>query len=461
MSVSLAMWSLRAIARRIESRLARSGTLGQSLIKAFFGSAGMKLAYTGLGFVNSVLLAKLLAPAGFGVYSYVMALVAFLGIPSQLGIPVLATREMAVTNARKDWAHMRGLIIRTHQGVALFAAIIVTGALVALMFFGNRIAPGKLHAMALGLLLVPIVSLGALRGGMLRGLRRVLQGQFPEQIVKPVVFLALILVLPFIISRPASPADAIGMQIVAGLCAFGVGLYLFFRNRPAEIQSVAPSFRTKAWLKSTVPLGLTAALTLINGQTDILVLGMFREDADVGIYRVAVQMATLVIFGLQVVNVIQGPHIAHMFALGDRQKLQTLITRSAQAVLALTLPIVLILVLFGGWIIRTAFGPEYASAYVPLVILCAGQLVNASMGSVGSLLNMTGHERDTMQSVFIGATVNVTLNFALTPTFGMIGAATATAITLVVWNLVMWHKVHLRTGIEASAFIRRRKNVTR
>ena len=48
--------------------------------------------------------------------------------------------------------------------------------------------------------------------------------------------------------------------------------------------------------------------------------------------------------------------------------------------------IVLVIVLFGGFIIRTAFGEEYAAAYAPLVILCIGQIVNASMGSVGSLL---------------------------------------------------------------------------
>ena len=451
------MWIPKALARRLESRLGAAGGLGQTLAKAFVGSAGMKLAFVAIGFVNSMLLAKLLAPAGYGVYAYVMALVAFLGIPSQLGIPTLSTREIAVTNARKDWAHMKGLIRRAHQGIALLTLVMVLGALVALTFFGSRIEPQRLSAISLGLALVPIVALGALRGGMLRGLRKVLLGQFPEQIVKPLVFLALILVLSTTSVTVFSPVAALTAQIVASLCAFAVGMYLFLKNRPPELATAVPEYRTAAWIRSSIPFGLTAALTLINGQTDILVLGLYREDAEVGIYRVAVQMATLVIFGLQVVNAIQGPHIAHLYALGDKERLQTLVTRSSQGILALTIPVVLAMVLFGGIIIRTAFGEEYAAAYVPLVILCVGQVVNASMGSVGSLLNMTGHERDTMQSVFIGATVNVTLNFILTPRWGMIGAATATATTLIVWNLIMWRKVYLRTGIESSALVRRRK----
>jgi len=101
------------------------------------------------------------------------------------------------------------------------------------------------------------------------------------------------------------------------------------------------------------------------------------------------------------------------------------------------------------------YSPEFAEAYVPLVIICIGQLVNASIGSVGSLLNMTGHEKDTTKSIFIGATVNVLLNLALTPVWGPIGAAIATTVTLIVWNMIMWQKVRSRIGIEPSPFVRR------
>ena len=93
----------RQIAKTIESRLSETGSLGQALIAASFGTAGMKVAYTGLGFVNVALLAKLMGPSGYGIYAYVMALAGVLAIPSEFGIPTLATREMAGTNARGEW----------------------------------------------------------------------------------------------------------------------------------------------------------------------------------------------------------------------------------------------------------------------------------------------------------------------------------------------------------------------
>ena len=73
---------------------------------------------------------------------------------------------------------------------------------------------------------------------------------------------------------------------------------------------------------------------------------------------------------------------------------------------------------------KAAFGAEYSAAYLPLVILSIGQLVNAGTGSVAYLLNMSGHEQDTMRVYFVAALVNAVLNFILVPKYGMFGAAT-------------------------------------
>jgi O-antigen/teichoic acid export membrane protein len=197
-------------------------------------------------------------------------------------------------------------------------------------------------------------------------------------------------------------------------------------------------------------------MQLINGRTDILVLGMFRPDAEIGIYRVACQIAALVSFGLSIVNSVQGPHIAHLHAMGDKRRLQQMVSRSSRGILSITLLIVIAVVLLGKPLLAVAFGPAFESAYVPLVILAIGQLVSVSAGSVSSLLNMTGHERDTMQGLMIAASLNLVLNLLLTPQWGATGAAVATAVTLIVWNLILLRKVYLRTGIRASAFFRPR-----
>lgn len=438
--------------RRIKEARTRPGSLGATLVKAAAGTASIKAGHAMIVFVTSIVLARSLGPAGYGVFSYAIALVQMLSIPSELGIPNLAVREVAVANVHKNWGRMRSFIRWAQGTIGLVSLAFATLGAIALLVWGDRVEPVRRSCLWLGLLLIPLISFNALRGAMLRGLRKVLLGQLPEQIIRPLVLLLLLLVLPLFGFAFDSPFSALAAHIASVAVAFACGLVLFYRNRPPEISTAPIRIEGALWFRSSIPFGLTALMQLINGRTDILMLGFFRSDAEVGVYRVAAQIAAIVVFGLQIINSIQGPHIAHLYAEGDMKRLQLMITRSSQLVMMIAVAAVLAIVLFGRLMIELLYSPEFSAAFAPLLIICLGQLVNASMGSVGSLLNMTGHERETTKSIFIGASVNIALNLLLTPRFGVIGAATATTVTLIVWNVLMWRKVRRHVGIEPSPF---------
>jgi O-antigen/teichoic acid export membrane protein len=451
------MFSPIELIKRINAARSRPSSLGAALVKGAVGTAAIKVASAAIAFATSIVLAKSLGPAGYGIFSYVVALVALVAIPSELGIPGLAVREIAVSSARKDWGRMRGFISWSHRTVATTSGSLILLSATVLFIWGNHFGAAELTCMWLALLLVPLVSLGALRDAMLRGLRKVLLGQLSQPLIRPLILLVALLILTQLGVELTSPVRVMSLHIMSVATAYIVGLCLFLANRPADLGSQQASFDSITWLKSSIPFGMTAALQLVNGRTDIVALGLFRPDAQVGIYRVASQLAAVVIFGMQAIAAIQGPHIANLFAKGEMKKLQHMITRSTQAILMIAVPVVIVIALFGTAIIRTLYGTAYEAAYVPLVILCLGQLFNASMGSVASLLNMTGHERDTTKSVLVGALVNVTLNLILVPLWGMNGAAIATATTLVVWNVIMWHKARSRVGIETSPLFMRKR----
>ena len=446
----------KKLIERIDAVLSRRGNLGAALIKGVFGTAGIRVAQAAIGFVTAIVLAKMLGPSGYGTYTFVMAVVAFVAMPTELGIPGLAVREIAVANARKDWNHMRGFIVRAHQVNAVLVVTILVLATAALVIWGDRLDIEKRKCMWLGLLIIPLLSLGSLRGAMLRGLRRTVLGQLPELIVRPMTLLVLISLLPLFGTELGTPVGVMGAQVISIATAFLCGVVFFLRSRPAELTRAEPRFGNESLLMASIPFGLSASMQLINGRTDVLVLGVFHADADVGVYRVAVQITSAMVFAIKAVNVNQAPLIAHLYAKGDMQKLQRMINRSSLGMALYALVILIGILFFGESIIRSFFGAEYVAAYVPLVILAVGQLVNVGMGSVASLLNMTGHERDTTRIVLIGAIVNVVLNFSLTPLWGMTGAAVATASGLITWNLIMRRQVRKRIGIEPSPLFRLR-----
>jgi O-antigen/teichoic acid export membrane protein len=95
----------------------------------------------------------------------------------------------------------------------------------------------------------------------------------------------------------------------------------------------------------------------------------------------------------------------------------------------------------------TLYGSAFSGAYPPLLVLMGGRLVSAAFGSVGVVLITVGRENDLLAGVGVGAGVNIVLNFLLIPPFGAMGAATATAVSIVAWNVVMGALVRKRTGL--------------
>ena len=77
------------------------------------------------------------------------------------------------------------------------------------------------------------------------------------------------------------------------------------------------------------------------------------------------------------------------------------------------------------------FGTGFDDGQSALVVLVSSQLVAAAFASCGYLLMMTGNEKLFRNSVLFGAVVNVALNALLIPPLGVLGAATATGLTLV------------------------------
>ena len=124
-----------------------------------------------------------------------------------------------------------------------------------------------------------------------------------------------------------------------------------------------------------------------------------------------------------------------------------MLNRSTAVLLPIALFVVGFLFLFGEDVIRLLFGEPYLPAYVPLVILASGQLINVAFGSVGQFLTMTGHERDSLSSLGLSAVANVALNAILIPRYGGVGAAIATALSVVIWNVLLSIRLYRRLGL--------------
>lgn len=418
------------------------------MLRGAVASMAIQGLNVGLAFAGSVVLAHVLTPARLGVYAFVLSFATVLTVPAMFGAPTLALREVAAAKARGDYGLMKGLLRRLHQFVAVSSLVIAAVAgLAALLTPWGRSDPATV---LWGVALIPLIPLSALRGGVLRGWGAVAQGQWPDLVLKPAVFLVGLGVV-FLIGRKLGPDEAMALTALSALAALIVGWWLYGRLAPAQLAQATPVYRTRAWLAALVPMGVTGGAVLINGQIGVLLAGLDGAET-AGLYRPAIQTSLIAGLGYTAVIAALAPRLAAANAGGDREGLARTAAAGAALAVAACLPFVLVFGVAGGPLMGLVFGTPYAAAGSALAIMTLAQLCNAVFGVASSALIMSGHERRAAAAFVAALLVHAGLGVVLIPRFGVEGAAWAYLGQMVVMNLVLWWQARTLLGVDTGVW---------
>lgn len=423
------------------SRLIASGRgdgLRAQLLRGSVGVGALKLISLPLTLAASILLARSLGPEGFGQYAFVIALITTLSLPLAPALMQLTTRETAALHQAGEESRIRTLLRWGNRHVLFGSALVMVVVGGVALWKADWQIDDRWTLLLLGLSSLPLLGLNAIRSGILAGLRRMVIGQFPDLVIRPLALLFVATVM--LLGGFLSPLTAVAAFIAGAVSALIVGTVLLRRTFP-ETGDVLPSndaSQHKQWMQAWMPFTLLVAASTLNAQIGILLLGWLSTEEQVAAMQVAERGAMLVVLSLTVVNLVIGPHITQVHKAGDHIRLQSLSRYSARMALLVALPIALPIIFFGAPILALVFGNEYAEiATLPLAILAVGQVINVTFGSVGMLLTMSGFERDTLLGQVVALIVNVIAAVSLIPIMGVVGAAIATATGLVCWNLVL------------------------
>jgi len=410
---------------------------------------GFKISATGLTFLTSVLLARMLGKAGYGTYAYALAWLGVLGFPVALGLDQLLVRKTAAWRQEGSWGQMRGLFRRSIQTVLAVSLAVSLLAAGVVQWFSLPPEASMRQALLVALILLPLVGLLRICESSMRGLQAFPWAYLPEMLVRPLLFCGLVAGAYFWRGTLAAHwAMALNGGGVAA--ALLLGLLLLRRAIPREMKQASPVFETAGWLRTAWPLWLLTVVVMVNAQTDVIMLGSLLGPAATGVYVVAVRCAQMLGFIMVAVDAVLGPTIAALHAAGETDRLQALLTRSARTVLALTLPVALAIVLLGHWILLI-FGEPFTAGRGALTVLCVGQLVSAGTGSVLLILVMTGHDWQALCGMAGGTMLNILLNALLIPRWGIEGAALATVVSMVLLNLILLLIIRRRLRLDPSA----------
>ncbi len=422
------------------------------LIKSLL-SAALKLAGAVIALALTAVLSRTLGPEGLGIYILAFTIIAILAVPANFGLASLVLRETSSAKQDQDWPRLRGLLRKALQAVATYSGTILIVAGLGLTLFDDVVSPALRTTIMLALLVQIFWSISEVFSASLRGLGHVIAGQFSDMIFRPMLLCIFILAtLQFYGPSSVTPSWAMTLHIVAAVISVLVVLILIKKNLPTTIKGSA-SYQTRSWLVSLGHLSLLSGVMVINGYTDILMLGLLATPEQVGLYRIAAQSALLVSFTLTAANVAISPSVVRLYNDGDLVQLQSLLTNSARIVLFTSLPVAFLFIFFSRELLGFIFGEVFTESAGALLILTAGQIINAALGSVSLVLNMIGLERYTVRGSIIAALLNVGLNSALIPFMGINGAATGTALSLAFWNIYLVRQLYRQTNLLPSPIL--------
>ncbi len=395
----------------------------------------------------SIIVARQLGPAAFGQVAFVLAALSLLSIPSNNAMSPLLIREASIYEQAQNWPLFKGLLTwsRKLTFFTVLTTMIIVGVSVAITRDGNSSA-------GLFVIATPLLIFWALTGrvtNVLLGLKRTVLAQCFDWLITPATYLLCIAVLWYI--ELLSPESVLSSTLFALMLATAVGYLVLQRQLPNEIRPAQSEFSEQSWYASWRYFILIQLVSIASIRLPILIMGFLSSDAEIGLYRVAENISSLVAVSLLIVNTVLGPRVSRLHAAGQLSELGRIARSAARMALAFTFPAALIIGFFGEWIVEVVFGQEYSPASTPLILLLISQVFNVACGSVGLILNMTGLEKGALRFWLIGLAVDIILCMLLIPLYGSTGAALSVAVSTIVWNTLLLLFIRRKLAINVAA----------
>ena len=394
----------------------------------------LRLAGGLLLFISQMLLAAWMGAESFGLYSYAWAWVAVISTIAGLGFGSTSVRFLASYRIEQSSARIRGLmsfgrVMTLSAGTVAAAGSIVLASVLA------KDSP-YLNSLRLALLAVPALAFLQLEAAYARAFSWMTLSTLAEQIGRPVLLIILGAALYEFGGRPTAEAYVVACLVAYVLAT--VVQHSVVDRRLRGVMGTGPEDREPAlWMRVSAALLLISGAQMIRINTDLLLVGTLLEPAKLGIYTAAVRTATLVSFALGIGSVVAQPQLSALHARRNRAELERFLAATTRWIFVASLFAGIAVVVFGARTLEF-FGPDFTSGYISLLILTTGHVLVAVLGPLTSFLMMTGRQDSAAVVHVSSAVANVLLNLVLIPRFGIVGAAVASSLNLIIMQLALW-----------------------
>ena len=393
----------------------------------------------------TLLVTRKLGASAWGVFALSFTILQIASVLSRLGLDSALLRFIAQYNAQGKGRTAFNVYLKSIKVVIPFAFTLTLllyylSPFIAQKVFNKEHLSEYFQLMSLGILPFTLLFINS---ESLRSFKKIKEYTLFQSVIPFAV--AVIVLIFFFLIFPIVHEKEIILSYLIGISMATVFSFLFLIKEFRYISGASEHVSLSSILSVSLPMFMSSSLFMIMSWTDIIMLGMFRTQEEVGIYNVAVRLSMITSFTLAAINSIAAPKFAELWGKKDLEGLKKVAQQSTKLIFWTSAPILVLYLLFPSFFMGL-FGEEFKEGALALMILTVGQFVNAGCGSVGYILNMTGKQLFVQNIIFLSMLINIILNWMLIPVYGMVGASISSTFSYILWNLIFLIYIRIKYG---------------
>ncbi len=413
--------------QKIKDFLFKNTTVKQTVAKNTFWLSVSNFGGRLIKAIIIIYAARVLGTDGYGVFSYAITLAGFLTLFMDPGINGILIRDASKADDEEQRALFGTMFV---MKIALMIIGIAVILFIAPLF---TTLPGAK-------VLIPIVALVLALDTMREFFFSLIRAMENMQWEAAIFLLTNvgIVVFGFIFLAYAANAQSFSWGYVAGDAVGTIAAMIALRSYFKKIFSRFSWDRVIPILSAAWPFAISGALGLLFTNSDILIISWMRSASDVGIYSAAIRIIQTFYLIPYIIQFATLPLISRL-AKSDPARFRSALERTLGMVFLASVPLSLGGIVLGTQIMSFVFGAPYAAGGVAFKILAATLIFDFPAAIIINALFAYEHQKSLIVSSALGGAVNVGLDLALIPFFGIAGSAVATLIAQAVNNGYLWY----------------------
>jgi O-antigen/teichoic acid export membrane protein len=369
-----------------------------------------------LMFFLTIFLARHLGVEGYGKLTFALSFVTLFIIPIDAGLSPLATRELA-GEEEKTKKYLDNLVL-IRVILRIIAFLLIT---LIIQILGKESDVKNL------VYLLGIWTIFQTSTQFLQAIFRAHEKMFFEAITRIVHALILTLLSLYFIWFNFDITYFGWAYCIASLLTLILAFIFVWRNFSHFTIRFDTNF-IKNIFKKSWPFALSLLFTSIYYYIDSVMLGIMKNNEEVGLYNAAYKLIIFILIMGSVINKSTYPVISKLYK-SSQSELKIFLEKYSRYIFILAIPIAFGGITLSSQAIYFIYGENFSKSILPFQILVVSAAITYISTIYAHALQICKKQKTHLLGMGIGAFINIGLNLIFIPYLGLVGAAITTLVT--------------------------------